>query len=212
MRSSTIRRSTLSKEAMDLIENLSKEESYYVNEYKHENNSNIKLPEDKANKSNEIDLLWESFKPAQFSTNSPIVLILIGFILGVTSTLMMYFAVKYFTPSLKTPAPVEQVQTNDVEEEEQVEENQINAPTDSEIVAPVEQETNKSESTQETTSVTPEDVKTKKYIVKDGDTGEAIIKKTYGSYSPEKAEQIIKLNNLENLDRLHIDQVILLPM
>ena len=51
----------------------------------------------------------------------------------------------------------------------------------------------------------------KKYIVKNGDTVESIIKKAYGSYTPERAELIMKANNLKTLDRINIDQELLLP-
>ena len=51
----------------------------------------------------------------------------------------------------------------------------------------------------------------KKYKVKDGDTVEKIIRMHYGSYSPEKAEMIRKANNLKTLDRINIDQELLIP-
>ena len=53
---------------------------------------------------------------------------------------------------------------------------------------------------------------TKKYIIKDGDTVEAIIKHEYGAYTPERAEAIMKVNNLSNLDHISINQVLLLPI
>ena len=52
----------------------------------------------------------------------------------------------------------------------------------------------------------------KKYVVKNGDTVESIIKKNYGTYSPEKAELIMKANNMQSLDRINIDQELLIPM
>ena len=52
----------------------------------------------------------------------------------------------------------------------------------------------------------------KVYIVKEGDTGESIIKHYFGSYSPEKAELIMKANNLKNLDRINIGQEIIIPV
>ena len=52
----------------------------------------------------------------------------------------------------------------------------------------------------------------KKYVVKSGDTGESIMKHFYGSYSPEKAQLIMKANNLKSLDRINIDQELLIPM
>ena len=50
-----------------------------------------------------------------------------------------------------------------------------------------------------------------KYKVKSGDTIESIIKQHYGTYSPDKAEQIMQVNNMKSLDHINIDQEILLP-
>ena len=52
----------------------------------------------------------------------------------------------------------------------------------------------------------------KKYVIKDGDTVEAIIKHHYGSYTPARAQNIMKANNLSNLERISIGQVLLLPV
>jgi hypothetical protein len=41
---------------------------------------------------------------------------------------------------------------------------------------------------------------------------EAIIKHEYGAYTPERAEAIMKANNLSNLDHISIDQELLLPV
>ena len=49
-------------------------------------------------------------------------------------------------------------------------------------------------------------------LLKDGDTVEAIIKRNYGSYTPERAEAIMKANNLKDLDHISIDQELLLPI
>ena len=50
-----------------------------------------------------------------------------------------------------------------------------------------------------------------KYVVKNGDTAEKIIKNHYGTYSEEKAQMVMKANNLSSLDRINIDQELLLP-
>jgi nucleoid-associated protein YgaU len=52
----------------------------------------------------------------------------------------------------------------------------------------------------------------KKYVIKDGDTVEGIIKKHYGTYSQEKADLIMKANNLKTLDRINVDQELLIPL
>ena len=95
MKSSTIRRSALSKESMDVIENLANEtqtdysqsseqnSDYTPSEYYRETDNRS------DNKSKEIDLLWQTFKSAQFNTKSPIMHWIGGFILGVIKLLSL---------------------------------------------------------------------------------------------------------------------------
>ena len=80
MKSSTIRRSTLSKETMEVIENLAKEqeESGLPGEYVRPDEIETSNKENEPNAmSQEIDLLWQNFKTNQFNTNSPIINIII---------------------------------------------------------------------------------------------------------------------------------------
>ena len=85
----------------------------------------------------------------------------------------------------------------------------VSVPGEDDTVQPVEQVSKVEESTpvassNDTSSMT-------KYVVKNADTGEAIIKRHYGVWSEEKMNAVIKVNNLKNLDRLQIDQVLYLP-
>ena len=87
--------------------------------------------------------------------------------------------------------------------------NRVSVPGEDDTVQPVEEtvkveETAPVASSNDTSSMT-------KYVVKNGDTGEAIIKRHYGVWSEEKMNAIIRVNNLKNLDRLQIDQVLYLP-
>ena len=81
-------------------------------------------------------------------------------------------------------------------------------PSDNEVVS---QEGQVSDSAIDNSANTIDTSNMKKYIVQSGDTVEGIIKKHYGSYSPEKAELIMNANKLESLDRLQIDQELLIP-
>ena len=233
MKSSTIRRSALSRESMDVIENLANEtpanysqnaesNDYTPNEYYRETENN-----NSDNKSKEIDLLWQTFKSAQFSTKSPAMHWVGGFILGVITTLVItsllgMFAANSNNTSLQNKFPLMGSKTEVQKIEDDVEEaatliNDQNIPTD-EIDVPVvsdekvtnNKKTEKISKNENTQAKAP--IKTKKYIIKDGDTVEAIIIRNYGSYTPERAEAIMKANNLKNLDRISIDQELLLPI
>ena len=218
MKSSTIRRSTLSKESMEVIEALSKEQENdgSIGEYiRPEEVETAKDKENDYSKTQEIDLLWQNFKATQFNSNSPTAYILMGFAAGVILTLLILFCIGWFSNGkaysnlfTKPAAPVEQPQVIE-EETSEVQNTEEETPAAVEEQQPEAQETKPEQKTEESK---PTNVKMKKYIVKSGDTGESIIKHFYGSYSPEYADKIMQANDLKNLDRINIDQVLLIPI
>ena len=233
MKSSTIRRSTLSKESMEVIETLAKEQENegMLGEYVRPEEQEKQHESELANKAQEIDLLWQNFKATQFNSNSPAAYILIGFLIGVVSTLVVTFGVGYAsnkTVSSTLPKAslfgIEKIFTrhNQVQQEETLEEQADNAQdlaqNNNKVSIPAEEETATVQNTStettsaETAATNVDSSKMKKYVVKSGDTGESIMKHFYGSYSPEKAQLIMKANNLKSLDRINIDQELLIPM
>ena len=177
--------------------------------------------------SQEIDLLWQNFKTNQFNTNSPIVHLFVGILIGIVLTSAVFvihsMVTKDSTNSGKSSVlGIENIFKSKEKVEEPTLEQQANIqqniPADSDVNSvdnavkentetPVA-ETSEAEPTAsnnvDTSSMT-------KYKVKSGDTIESIIKQHYGTYSPDKAEQIMKVNNMPSLDRINIDQEILLP-
>lgn len=224
MKSSTIRRSTLSKETMEVIENLAKEqeESGLPGEYVRPDEIETSNKENEPNAmSQEIDLLWQNFKTNQFNTNSPIMNIIIGIIIGVVATLLVLFGISALssdTPNTgkKSNFGIERIFSHKkaVKEptleqqaavEEQAETQQkVSIPEENEEIAQNNEEQSQSEENVDTSKMT-------KYVVKNGDTAEKIIKNHYGTYSEEKAQMVMKANNLSSLDRINIDQELLLP-
>ena len=221
MKSSTIRRSTLSRESIEVIENLAKEQQNEdsLGEYIRQQDEDTEHNSSIINKSQEIDLLWQSFKGAQFNTNSPLVYILTGFVIGVLTTVILFACVNassikskglksglFGVEKVKTePAQTLEQQAQDAQDEMN---NKVSVPSEDDFTAPAENSNNETVQTEKTSVDTS---KMKKYIVKNGDTVESIIKKAYGSYTPERAELIMKANNLKTLDRINIDQELLLP-
>ncbi len=224
MKSSTIGRSMLSKESMDVIENLSNDE--YINDNVNEIVQNQDIDdapgeylrsekEEENNKSKEIDLLWQTFKTSQFNTNSPIVYVIEGFILGVITTLAIMMLLGSFgvKPKINTSenvsTPVESIERVDVPGETVIEGGVVAQETNEEVQGETP-DSKVSETDNQVTNTEPQVLK--KYVIKDGDTVEAIIKQHYGSYTPERAQNIMKANKLTNLDRISIGQVLLLPV
>ena len=224
MKSSTIRRSTLSKETMEVIENLAKEqeESGLPGEYVRPDEIETSNKENEPNAmSQEIDLLWQNFKTNQFNTNSPIMNIIIGIIIGVVATLLVLFSISALssdTPNTgkKSNFGIERIFSHKkavkeptLEQQAAVEEQagtqqKVSIPEENEEIAQNNEEQSQSEENVDTSKMT-------KYVVKNGDTAEKIIKNHYGTYSEEKAQMVMKANNLSSLDRINIDQELLLP-
>ena len=245
MKSSTVRRSGLSKESLDIIENLANEtpaeyiahtesDSYNApSEYYRETERNSV-----DNKSKEIDLLWQTFKSAQFNTNSTFMHVLSGFILGVITTILTVsifgmFAANSDNAALKNKFAFGSAQTESQKIEDDVDASRISKeqkiPADevgsSAVIIKEVPELPKAEKSEkpvktekikkvkkEVTQEAKAPSQTKKYVIKEGDTVEAIIIRNYGSYTPARAEAIMKANNLNDLDHISIDQELLLPI
>ena len=232
MKSSTVRRSALSRESMNVIGNLASETPTDYNQYV--NNSEYSAPSEyyrevnntsTNNKSKEIDLLWQTFKSAQFSTNSAFMHVLGGFILGVivtsvTISLFGMFAANSDNPALKnkfaifgSKPQIQKIDENTEEAAEFIKDNdQETGSADTSVILTEKVSNNDNENITEDNTRLQVPVKTKKYIIKDGDTVEAIIKRNYGSYTPERAEAVMKANHLKDLDHISIDQELLLPV
>ena len=220
MKSSTTFRSMLSKESIDVIGNLAQEHPI-ENDIIAENNTNetysenapeeyVRTQEEQDdNKSKEIDLLWQTFKSAQFNSNSPAGYIITGIIIGSLITVGIFmmlgafgldkkgnmfgiFAPKSHVESVAPSSPNTSVNASIVATNENIQEESSKAENKIADEAETTETKAKAESK-------PIDLKnTKKYIIKDGDTVEAIIKHHYGAYTPERAQNIMKANNLNN--------------
>lgn len=82
MKSSTLRRSNLSKEKMAVLEALSK----YKQDSTYDNSPNVYV---RSSKEKELDLLWQNFKISQKSEKSPSVYLATGFIAGAVMMLLL---------------------------------------------------------------------------------------------------------------------------
>ena len=82
MKSSTLRRSNLSKEKMAVLEALSK----YKQESAYDNSPSVYV---RPSKEKELDLLWQNFKISQKSEKSPGVYLATGFVAGALVMLLL---------------------------------------------------------------------------------------------------------------------------
>lgn len=101
MKSSTLRRSNLSKERMLILEELAK---------------NKKQPYDaspgvyvRANKEKELDVLWQNFKVSQKEDKSPGIYLVTGFIAGAVAMLIMTTLLSFSVRGTDGPAPLPKI-------------------------------------------------------------------------------------------------------
>ena len=109
MKSSTLRRSNLSKEKMAVLEALSK----YKQDSTYDNSPNVYV---RPNKEKELDLLWQNFKISQKSEKSPSVYLATGFIAGAITMLMLTTIISFSVKGsdVKVPANNAKVQNENV--------------------------------------------------------------------------------------------------
>ena len=105
MKSSTLRRSNLSKEKMAVLEALSK----YKQESSYDSSPSVYV---RPNKEKELDLLWQNFKISQKSEKSPSVYLATGFIAGALSMLMLTAIINFSVKDSNVPANAQNANVN----------------------------------------------------------------------------------------------------
>lgn len=182
MKSSTLRRSNLSKERMHVLEELSK---------------NKKQPYDASpgvyvrnNKEKELDVLWQNFRVNQKEDKSPGIYLATGFIAGAIAMLIMTTLLSFSVQNNQHSDIIPP--TKHIKEKARL----TFIPAD---------KTSVTES-----STAPKG--TEAYTVKSGDTLAGIIVRFYGSYDLSKVEKIKQANNMANPNNLQIGQTLLIPM
>lgn len=185
MKSTTLRRSNITREKVAMLEALSK----YNREHQDEDFYR------KQSKNRELDALWQSFGvKTQKNEKAPQVYFVSGLIVGVIVTLLITtfisLLINVSTPKDDVVAPVA---PKKVERESNGRFSFI--PSDSsakKAIAPV--------------SLNEE------YMVKEGDTLESIVIRFYGSFDMDKVARIQEANKMANPNALSIGQKLVIPM
>ena len=185
MKSSTLRRSNITREKVAMMEALSRYNRQHQDEDFYKAQS----------KTRELDVLWQSFgvKP-QKNEKAPQVYFVTGLILGVVITLAITTVVSLLI-SLSTPKDDIIVPTK---KSAQVVESNAKfsfIPADSASSKP--------------TAITPAN---EEYTVKEGDTLESIVIRFYGSFDMNKVNAIQSANKMANPNALSIGQKLIIPM
>lgn len=185
MKSSTLRRSNLSKERMIILEELSRNK-------KQPNDSSVGVyvrANANESKDKELDVLWQNFKVSQKEDKSPGIYLATGFIAGAVAMLIMTTLLSFSVRGTDSSnvAPVHKAK----------EKARLTfIPADKATVS-------------EETTVTKGN---ESYTVKSGDTLAGIIIRFYGSYDVSKIDKIQKANGMKNPNDLQIGQTLTIPM
>ncbi len=185
MKSSTIRRSNLSKEKMAVLEALSK--------YKYDSFDNSPSVYVRPSRERELDMLWQNFKINQKQEKTPSIYLAAGFIVGAVVMLGLVVLVGFSANGLS--ALKEKSVTAPMAVSTKVKKEKFNLN----FIPPA----NEKEEPTETNEV---------YTVQSGDTMESILVRFYGAYSKEKEALVMKTNNLTNPNKLSIGQKLTIPV
>ena len=186
MKSTTLRRSNITREKVAMMEALNR----YNREHQDEDFYR------KQSKSHELDALWQSFGvKQQRNEKAPQVYFVTGLICGVIITLLITTFVSLLinvsTPkddAIIEPAAVKKVSS------------------DSGKFRFVPADSASSKKAVETTPINEE------YVVKEGDTLESIVIRFYGSFDMNKVNTIQEVNKMANPNALSIGQKLIIPM
>ena len=187
MKSTTLRRSNITREKVAMLEALSR----YNREHQNEDFYR------KQSKNRELDALWQSFGvKTQKSEKAPQVYFVTGLIVGVIVTLLITtfisLLINVSTPKDDVVAPVAPV-SKKVEKESNGRFSFI--PSDASAK-----------------KATPEVSLNEEYTVKEGDTLESIVIRFYGSFDMDKVARIQEANKMANPNALSIGQKLVIPM
>lgn len=182
MKSTTLRRSNITREKVQMMEAL--------NRYNHQHQDEDFYKS--QNKTRELDVLWQSFgvRPRK-NEKAPQVYFVMGLILGVGITLIITTVVSLL---INLSVPREEIvvpKKSSVESTEKI------------SFIPADSAATKS-------AVTA--VRNEQYTVKSGDTLESIVIRFYGKFDMRKVNAIQEANRMANPNALSVGQKLIIPM
>jgi len=184
MKSSTLHRSTISKERVAALEELLKDDAM-----SYDSSPGVYV---RSDKDRELDLLWQGCKINSKEERSPGVYLLIGFIAGAACMFLMTFILNMGKPTGEFFANLNLWEKNHA----QVSEKQAQISID-----PSSQ-----------TIVAGSGARTEKYEIQNGDSLAKIALRFYGSATPEKIQKIQTENNLINPNQISVGKELNIPL
>lgn len=184
MKSTTLRRSNITREKVAMMEALNRYNRAHQDEDFYRAQS----------KSRELDALWQSFGvKSQKSEKAPQVYFVTGLICGVIVTLLITtfisLLINVSTPKEETIAPVKKPAAESSGRFTFIPADNASSKKAA-VTAPINEE----------------------YVVKEGDTLESIVIRFYGSFDMDKVGRIQNANKMANPNALSIGQKLIIPI
>ena len=185
MKSTTLRRSNITREKVAMLEALSKYNREHQDEDFYRNQS----------KSRELDALWQSFGiKQQKNEKAPQVYFVTGLVFGVIITLII---TTFISLLINVSTPKDDMGINSVKTPATESSGRFSfVPADSSSAK----------------KVAPVALANEEYIVKEGDTLESIVIRFYGSFDMGRVAAIQSANKMANPNALSIGQKLIIPM
>ncbi len=208
MKSSTLHRSNLTKERMELLREIKAQ--------KRTSNDSTPGIYVRPTKEKELDVLWQSFKVNQKDEKSPALYMVAGFIVGAIAMFLMTAVISFAAHSASEEGnfTFHSTKTGDIK----------TTPKEIKALPTMPSETNISRSKnkskdKEINFLPPDTAKTaststkvEQYTIKPGDTLDNIALRFYGQYNSTQINKIATTNNITNPNRISIGQVLTIPL
>ena len=183
MKSTTLRRSNITREKVAMMEALNR----YNRSHQDEDFYRVQ------SKNRELDALWQSFGvKQQKNEKTPQVYFVIGLIFGVIVTLLI---TTFISILINISTPKDDVKVPKVKQTTEDSAKFRFIPAD-----------NTSKTSNSSTVINQE------YVVKQGDTLESIVIRFYGSFDMDKVSKIQEANKMANPNALSIGQKLIIPV
>jgi LysM repeat protein len=183
MKSSTLHRSSISKERIAALEELLSDKSQ-----PYDSSPGVYV---RSDKDRELDILWQGFKMNTREERSPGVYLSIGFVTGAICMFLMSTILNFGNPSHESFIDLNLWKKANTEVKATTAPTPINVAPASKIAA---------------------EEKSEKYTIQSGDTLEKVALRYYGSTSPEKIQKIQDANGLDNPNKISIGQELTVPV
>ena len=196
MKSSTLHRSNLTKERMELLREIKAQMHHSTND----TSPGIYV---RPAKEQELDVLWQSFKVNSKKERTSSAYIVAGFAGGVLAMFLLTVLVSFATHMFNSDNVV--IKSKEVAKE--VSHASVSPKVEREVVSFLPPDTAAIE-----VPVVASAPRFEQYTIKAGDTLDQVAYRFYGKYDTEKIKKIAEVNNIVNPHRISIGQVINIPI